>query len=314
MLTGKELIPHLFKTEFSKIVSVLSKVVGFEHIEITEDIAGDTFLSAAEIWQLKGLCENPVTWLYAVAKNKARDHLKRNAIFSAKVSAEILKANIELQEIEIDLSDKNIIDSQLQMMFAICQPSISVEAQIVLSLRILCGFGIEEIADAFLSNKETINKRLFRAKEKLRKEKVKIEFPPSTEINKRLKTLLTTIYLLFNEGYYSLSANIALRKDLCLEAMRLKYLLIENKRTDKPFVNSLLSLMCFHPSRFDSRTDQNGDLILYEEQDTGLWNEELILKGNFYLNQAAKGNQISNYHLEAATANWHTKKEDTAEK
>jgi RNA polymerase sigma-70 factor (ECF subfamily) len=181
-------------------------------------------------------------------------------------------------------------------------------------LRILCGFGIEEIADAFLSNKETINKRLFRAKEKLRKEKVKIAFPAAAEIDKRLETVLTTLYLLFNEGYYSVSQNTTLRKDLCLEAMRLNYLLLENENTNIPVANALLSLMCFHASRFEARTNSNGDLILYEEQDTALWNEEMILKGVFYLTKAAKGNEISKYHLEAAIAYWHTNKEDTPDK
>ncbi|MDP9047163.1 MAG: RNA polymerase subunit sigma, partial [Bacteroidota bacterium] len=198
----QEMIPHLFRTEYSKIVSVLGKLFGFEHIEIAEDIASDTFLLAADTWGIKGLPENPVAWLYTVAKNKAKDHLKRGNIFLEKVMPGIQRSETEFHETEIDLSSKNIIDSQLQMMFAICHPSIPVEAQIGLSLRILCGFGIEEIADAFLSNKEAINKRLFRAKEKLRKEKVKIEFPQLSEVDKRLETVLTTLYLLFNEGYY----------------------------------------------------------------------------------------------------------------
>lgn len=314
MQTGNELIPHLFRTEYSKITSVLGKLFGFEHIEMAEDIASDTFLLAAETWGIKGLPEKPVAWLYAVAKNRAKDYLKRNTIFSEKVKAEIQKTNTELHEIEIDLSTKNISDSQLQMMFAICNPIIPAEAQIGLSLRILCGFGIEEIADAFLSNKETINKRLFRAKEKLRTEKVKIEFPAQTEIYKRLETVLTTIYLLFNEGYYSLSKNTTLRKDLCLEAMRLNYLLIENESTNKPAVNALLSLMCFHSSRFEARINASGEIVLYEEQDATLWNKELILQGEFFLNKAATGTEISKYHLEAAIAYWHTKKEDTKEK
>src|SRR3979409_902921 len=162
------------------------------------------------------------------------------------------------------------------MMFAICQPVITPEAQIGLSLRILCGFGIEEIADAFLTNKETINKRLFRAKEKLREEKIRIELPALSEIDARLAKVLRTIYLLFNEGYYSVSQDRTLRKDLCFEAMRLCYMLVENKATNKPQVNALLSLMCFHASRFEARIDQHGGIILYEDQDPGLWNADLI--------------------------------------
>ena len=196
----------------------------------------------------------------------------------------------------------------------ICHPAISSEAQIGLSLRILCGFGIEEIADAFLTNKETINKRLFRAKEKLREEKIKIELPEISQIDERLETVLTTIYLLFNEGYYSVSQNNIIRKDLCLEAMRLCYMLVENKITNKPQVNALLSLMCFHASRFEARMDKNGEPVLYEEQDERLWNTDLIGKGGYFLNRSAKGNHVSKYHLEASIAFWSTQKTDTREK
>lgn len=293
---------------------MLCKLFGIEHIEIAEDIASDTFLRASEVWGLNGLPENPVAWLYTVAKNKAKDYLKRNTIFTQKIVTEIKHTSGSSYEIEIDLSSKNINDSQLQMMFAVCHPCISTEAQISLSLNILCGFGIEEIADAFLSNKETIYKRLSRAKEKLKIEKAKIELPTLSEIDERLETVLTTLYLLFNEGYYSASQNTSLRKDLCLEAMRLAVLLTEYEQTNKPTVNALLSLMCFHASRFEARTNQEGEIILYEDQDTNLWNAALISEGEYYLNQAAIGNQLSKYHLEAGIAYWHTHKEDTTEK
>ncbi len=313
-MNENELIPNLFRTEYRKITAVLCKLFGIEHIGVAEDIASDTFLLASEIWGLKGLPENPTAWLYAVAKNKAKDHLRRDGIFKQKVSAH-LKRHTEISgEIEIDLSNQNITDSQLKMMFAICHPSIPAASQIGLALRILCGFGIEEIAAAFLTNKETINKRLFRAKEKLREENVPIEFPGDPEIDKRLHTVATTLYLLFNEGYYSAGQDNLLRKDLCLEAMRLTHLLTENERTDLPFINALLSLMCFHASRFDARINEAGEMVLYEEQDENLWNQELIDKGEYYLNRAARGNSLNKFHLEAGIAYWHTIKADTHEK
>jgi RNA polymerase sigma factor (sigma-70 family) len=313
-MNNEKILPNLFRTEYRKIVSVLYRHFGFEHPEIAEDIASDTFLTAAETWGLKGLPDNPTAWLYTVARNKARDHLKHNNIFRQKVTSAIQTDDAWLPETEIDLSDKSINDSQLQMMFAICQPSLPVEAQIGLALRILCGFGIDEIADAFLSNKETINKRLFRAKEKLREEKVKIEFPQATETTKRLDSVLKTLYLLFNEGYYSTSSDATLRKELCLEAMRLNYLLIENEQFNLPEVNALLSLMCFHASRFEARMTENGEMIRYDEQDTSLWNEELITRGKYYLNQSSKGEQVTKYHLEATIAYWHTFQADSDEK
>jgi RNA polymerase sigma-70 factor (ECF subfamily) len=123
-----------------------------------------------------------------------------------------------------------------------------------------------------------------------------------------------TLYLLFNEGYYSSNQDVTLRKDLCVEAMRLTYLLIENEQTNKPFANALLSLMCFQSSRFESRRNQNGEIVLYQDQDTDLWDRELIAKGEYFLNQASQGTKISKYHLEAGIAYWHTIKADTKEK
>ena len=310
----QELIPHLFRTESSKISSVLCKLFGIEHIQVAEDITSDVFLSALETWTYKGIPENPKAWLYLVAKNKAKNYLIRNRIFADKIAREVKQSVSEAEEVAVDLSDENITDSQLQMLFALCHPCIPAEAQIGLALRLLCGFGIEEIANAFLTNKETINKRLFRAKEKLRTESISIEFPGVAEIDRRLQNVLTTLYLLFNEGYYSESRDIVLREELCLEAMRLTCLLTGNERTNLPNVNALLALMCFHSSRFHARKNAKGDVILYHDQDEKLWNQELIAKGVFFLHEAARGDKLSRYHLEANIAHWHTIKVDTQEK
>lgn len=312
---NQELIPHLFRTEYQKIVSVLCNLFGIHHIEIAEDIVSDTFLTASETWAIKGIPENPTAWLYTVAKNKTKNYLKRNDIFEKKIVTEIkYNSPINNPEFEIDLSDQNIADSQLAMLFTVCNPSNSDEAQIALALNLLCGFGINEIADAFLSNKEVIYKRINRAKEKLKEENIKIQNPNPTEIKERIDTVLKTIYLLFSEGYYSTSQNTTLRKDLCAEAMRLTYLLIQNKTTHLPATNALMALMCFHSSRFEARTTENGEIILYQDQDESLWNQELIDKGTYFLSQSSTGNTLSKYHLEAGIAYWHTQKKDTPEK
>jgi len=309
----QQLIPHLFRTEYRKITSVLCKLFGITHIQVAEDIASDTFLAATEVWGLKGLPENPVAWLYTVAKNKAKNHLKHDTLFRDKIAKHLLQSTEAAEELNIDLSEQNIADSQLQMIFAICHPAISEEAQIALALRILCGFGIDEIADAFLTSKETINKRLVRAKEKLRDAEVKIVFPQD-KVRERLATVLTTLYLLFNEGYYSASNQITLRKDLCSEAMRLTHLLTENPGTDLPEVSALLSLMSFQASRFEARTTETGSIILYDEQDEQLWNRELIAQGKYFLERSATGDTISKYHIEAGIAQCHTVKADTPQK
>lgn len=314
-MNNQELLPNLFRTEYQKIVSVLCNLFGIHHIEIAEDIVSDTFLAASETWAIKGIPENPTAWLYTVAKNKTKNYFKRNAIFEKKIVSEI-KYNTPLNnpETEIDLSEKNIADSQLAMIFTVCNPCNSDEAQIALALNLLCGFGISEIADAFLSNKEVIYKRINRAKEKLKEENIKIQNPSATQVNDRTETVLKTIYLLYSEGYYSTSQNTTLRKDLCSEAMRLTFLLIQNEATNLPATNALMALMCFHSSRFEARTTESGEIILYQDQDELLWNQELIDKGIYFLGKSSSGNILSKYHLEAGIAYWHTQKKDTPEK
>lgn len=282
-------------------------------MEVAEDITSETFLSALETWTYKGIPKNPTAWLYVVAKNKAKNYLARNQVFHKKIVPELKNTETIMTEADIDLSEKNISDSQLQMIFAVCHPSIPAESQTGLALRILCGFGIDEIANAFLTNKETVNKRLFRAREKLRTENIQLEFPES-ELPKRMEAVLLTLYLLFNEGYYSESQDVILREDLCFDAMRLLKLLIDNESTNLPDVNALFALMCFHASRFAARKNDNGEIILYDDQDENLWDRDLIARGVYHLHQGSTGSKISRYHLEANIAYWHTIKEDTPQK
>jgi RNA polymerase sigma-70 factor (ECF subfamily) len=310
-----ELIPDLFRKEFAKMVAVISKLYGLQYIEIAEDIVSETFLTATENWTKKGIPANPTAWLYAVAKQKTLYHFRRKKIFDEKIVPQIkVSADTIAETKEMDFSTKNIKDSQLEMMFAICDPAIASEAQIALALRVLCGFGIEEIAEAFFSNKETINKRLFRAKEKLRAEKIELEMPSEKEINTRLDNVLHIIYLLFNEGYYSTTQNQMLRKDFCMEALRLGLMLTEYSKTNLPKTNALVALMSFHASRLDARQNADNDIILYDEQDENLWDQDLIEQGIYYLKLSAEGNDLSSYHLEAGIAFWNCQKEDTKEK
>lgn len=311
------LIPHLFRTESSKIVSVLCKTFGLANIQIAEDIMADTFLLATETWASKGVPESPSAWLYKVASNRTKDYLRRDLLFYQKIKPELQHTSPEPESIEtfeINVSEDSINDSQLQMLFALCHPGITRNAQIALSLRILCGFGIEEIARAFLSNKSVINKRLFRAKQKLRESNIPVALPPEDELLPRLDNVLTILYLLFNEGYYSSTEDIPLRKDFCVEAISLTHLLCQHPQTNTPKANALLALMCFHASRFDARVDQHGHMILYDDQDVSLWDAALIKQGLFHLSASATGEETSKYHLEAAIAYWHTQHQTPEQK
>ncbi|GAB3500017.1 RNA polymerase sigma factor [Spirosoma knui] len=320
MENAQESLKQLFQQEFTKLVAVISRRFGLEHIELAEDIVSETFLLAAETWGIQGLPANPTAWLYVVAKQKTLYHFRRHKLLEEKVLPQLTASESTDDDWDsLTLSAQTIRDSQLQMLFAICTPLIAGEAQIGLALRILCGFGIDKIAEAFLSNKETINKRLFRAKEKLRAANVTMELPAASELVRRLDRVLHVIYLLFNEGYYSKTQKRALQKDVCLEAMRLAVMLTEYEQTDSPKTNALLALMCFHASRFEARRIHDGQinddsLVLYEQQDDSLWDTALIRQGFVYLEKSFQGDELSTYHLEARIASWHCFKEDTPEK
>lgn len=300
-----ELLPYLFRQEYAKLTAVLCRQFGLKHIEIAEDIASDTFLKASEHWAINGIPENPTAWLYKVAKNKARDHFKHVAVAEAK-NIEIIRSNAVELEQEFEFNNQYTSDSQLSMIFAVCNPINPIESQICLALQILCGFSVEEIATAFLTKKETIKKRLLRARANLRNENFQIRPLSEDEIALRLDTVLTTLYLLFNEGYFSNTNDQQIRIELCSEAIRLALLLTENPLTNSSQINALLAIMCFQSSRLEARTTHRGENILFEEQDKGLWDRSLIDRGNYYLVNACIGNEVSKYHLEAGIAYWHT--------
>lgn len=300
-----ELLPYLFRQEYAKMTAVLCCHFGLKHIEIAEDIASDTFLKASENWAINGIPENPTAWLYMVAKNKTKDYFKHIAVFETQIKEAVKPNEIETEK-DFELSSQDISDSQLAMIFAVCNPSNSVEAQICLALQILCGFSVEEIANAFLTKTETIKKRLQRARTNLRNDNFQIKSVGKTETKLRLDTVLKTLYLLFNEGYFSKTNDKQIRVELCSAATRLTLLLTENSLTNTAQVNALLALMCFQSSRLEARTDDKGEAILFDEQDKKMWDKTLIEKGNYFLVNACNNNEVSKYHLEAAIAYWHT--------
>lgn len=305
MSVEDEQLRQLFRCEQAKMTAVLFRHFGLQHMEVAEDIVSETFLKATESWRLTGIPDNPEAWLYVVAKNKAKDYLKRVKLFESQIKEQLESDQFQSAE-EPEFNQQTITDSQLVMIFTVCNPVNPKEAQICLALQILCGFSIAEIADAFLTKTETIKKRLQRAKNKLRGEGFPISQLSSSELTLRLDTVLKTLYLLFSEGYFSGTGKQLIRRDLCTEAMRLTLLLVENPQTSTDQCNALLALMCFQSSRFEARINNTGENVLFEQQDTNLWNTELIDKGNFYLVSACSGNEVSKYHLEAGIAYWHT--------
>ncbi len=302
----KQLIGHLFRHEAGRMAAVLYRMLGTANLEVAEDIVQDTLLKAMETWSYHGLPENPQAWLYTVAKNKALDFVrskKRHELIHSQL-ADVVHSGWALSASVNNLFLENEIqDSQLRMIFACCHPSLSEESQIALTLKVLCGLSTLEIAAAFLTSDETIQKRIFRAKEKLREQQIKLEVPNPEVFPLRLDSVLTILYLLFNEGYHTTNES-EVRLDLCEEAMRLNYLLLQSPTLRLPKVQALMALMCLQASRFPSRQHQRGGVLL-EYQDRTLWNQELIQRGYSYLEQASRGVELSDYHIEASIAAIH---------
>jgi RNA polymerase sigma factor (sigma-70 family) len=306
--TVEETLDHLFRQESGKMVSVLSRLLGMQNFEIAQDIVQDTLVQAMSTWSFNTVPVNPTAWLYRVAKNKAIDFIRREKRFR-----ELTPEYTYLLESEWGLSstvhqlflENEIPDSQLRMMFACCHPAISPESQVALTLKALCGLSAGEIAKAFITSEETISKRIYRAREKIKAEKIELDVPSGNELPIRLDAVLQSLYLLFNEGYNSSHPDHLIREDLCQEAMRLCMLLTEHKITNYPRVKALLSLMCFQSSRLSARLDDKGNIILLKYQDRSKWYRPLIQKGFDYLDASAEPFETSPYQLEAAIASQH---------
>lgn len=306
--TIHQTIEHLFRHESGKMNAVLSRLLGLQNMETAQDIVQDTLLQAMNTWSYNGIPENPQAWLYRVAKNKAIDFLRRQKKFK-----EIRPQYASLLESEWTLTptvhqffmEPEIQDSQLRMMFAACHPAIPVESQIALTLKTLCGLSVAEIAKAFLTTDETIAKRIYRAREKIKAEQIEMDTPDGNELQERLDAVLKTLYLLFNEGYNSSQPDHLIREYLCEESMRLCLLLTQHPLTRFPRTNALFSLFCFQASRLQTRLDDKGNIIILKYQDRNKWNRPLTQKGFEHLEMAAEPFEVSTYHLEAAITSVH---------
>lgn len=302
-------IDNLFRREAGKITAVLTRVFGINNLELVEDVVQDTLLKALQQWPLGGIPENPEAWIYKAARNKAVDILRKEKLkdkYSSDLSY-LYKSEWTLSKtISEVFSENEIKDDQLRMIFTCCHPAVPVESQVALALKTLCGFGIKEIAKAFLLNEETIAKRITRAKAVLRNDNVRFQIPAGDELKERLSIVLSTLYLLFNEGYNSMDEETLIREDLIAEAIRLTLLLCDHKLTDTPAVHALLSLMLFHTARIPARSDNLGNIFLLEEQDRRLWNRSIINEGIRHMGLSAEGDEVTEYHLEAGIAYFYT--------
>jgi RNA polymerase sigma factor (sigma-70 family) len=307
------LVEHFFRHEAGRLVSVLTRLFGWRHFDLVEDMVQATLLDALEAWRVRGVPDNPSGWVHRIARNKILDALRRDQI-GQRVLAEWAAARPTHEEgLDELFIDSEIEDSQLRMMFACCHPHLARENQLALTLKALCGFGNAEIARALLVGEETVKKRLQRATRDLIDHHIALDPPAADELARRLDSVHQVLYLLFNEGYSSSEGETAIRADLCEEAARLCHLLCCHPRFRTPATDALMALMLFHAARLESRLDQRGSVLLLEEQDRSKWDQQLIRRAQAFLARSAEGTVISAFHLEAAIASHHCRARSYAE-
>jgi RNA polymerase sigma factor (sigma-70 family) len=310
-----ETVENLFRKESGKLASSLSRAFGLSNLGTVEDIVQDTLLAALESWSFRGLPENPTAWLHRVAKNKAIDRIRKRNLERTHQEESIpgLSAASHSFELEQHFLTWEISDSELRMMFACCHPGISAESRIALVLKTLCGFSVREIANAFLTQVSTIEKRLTRARAYFRDQHVAFEVPSREAVQERTGTVLRCLYLLFNEGYKQTERSGVVNPELCVEALRLAILLADHPDAGSEEALALVSLMTFHVARFNARTNDAGDIVLLSEQNRTLWDRRLIETAMNYFRRSHPDELTSTYHLEAAIQSLHANASSYAE-
>ncbi|MBV8147206.1 MAG: sigma factor, ECF subfamily protein [Gammaproteobacteria bacterium] len=301
----RESLEHLFRHESGRMTAALTRVFGVHNLPLAEDVVQDALCRALEVWKLRGMPENPAAWLMTTAKNRAVDVLRRER--RARSFAPELERLLESEwtftpTIEEAFGPYAIRDDELRMMFSCVDPRLAEESQVALILHILCGFSVGEIGNAFLSSAAAIEKRITRGKSVLSTSQRLFELSASEDFRARLAAIQRALYLLFNEGYHGSCAETVVRVELCREAMRLATLLCEHALAAIPSTRALLALMCLHAARLPTRVDESGSLNLLTDQDRSQWNAELIARGQTLLEQSATGEELSEYHVEAAIA------------
>ena len=295
-------LDHLFRHETGKMISVISRIIGFDKIDEAEDIVQDTLLKAMQLWSKKGIPANPEAWLYTVAKNKAIDNIRKNknqVKYQSEVG-ELLYSEWSLTPtVEKMFLENEIQDSQLRLIFACCEKSLTIEYQIPLILKLIAGFSSKEISRALLIGEETVNKRIYRAKKKLAENNSALKVPIGNEATERIHTVNRVIYLIFNEGYSSSSEEKLIRAGLVSEAIRLARVMV-HLLPETPETEGLLALMLLHDARSSARMTPLGTLVPLEHQNRKIWHRGNIAEGRALVKTALKRGQIGPYQLQAA--------------
>lgn len=303
-MTEPKLMDHLFRHQYGKMVSILTRIFGLANLETIEDAVQDTFISAIHAWREK-IPDNPEAWLTRAAKNRAIDLFRKLSAEQKRIpKLDSGPASIGLHELFLETE---IEDSQLRMIFTACHPTLKPRDQIAFALKTISGFSQKEIAAALLLKEETVKKRLVRARKSIAQADIAFQIPQGKALQQRLIRVLEVLYLIFNEGFHSTRKENLIRKELCGEALRLCKMLLKHSYTQHPNVYALFALMCFHAARLDSKANEMDEVIDLKHQDRSKWYFPLIATGNDAMNKAVACENYSCYHYEAAIAFEHVR-------
>ena len=302
-LVGKE-VEQLYREYSGRLITSLLTYFEFAHLQLAEDIVQEAFVSAFKDWSKKGMPDDPAAWLYKVCKNKALNEQGRR-----RVQQQWLKIATDtgsgINDLENIFLQEEIKHSQLRLLFATCHPSLSAKSQVILTLKVLYGLRVEEIAKGLGMNPEAVKKNVSRSKQQIRSNNILLRVPFRLESKERLGAVHQVLYLIFNEGYYASFGKDMIRREVCLQALQLVRALIEEDKISSHDTHALFALMLFNIARFDARENKSREPIELERQDRSLWDKDLIQQGIRHFNISKNALKWSRYHFEAGIASLH---------
>lgn len=301
-------VDDLYRRESRKVFAALVRLLG--DFDLAEEATHEAFAAAVQQWPVHGSPANPVSWLVSTGRFKAIDAMRRRTRFK-DLEPELARRCVDIESSNKALSDHEIEDDRLRLIFTCCHPAIDPKVQVPLTLREVCGLTTEEIARAFLMSPSTMAQRIVRGKAKIRDAHIPFVIPLLNDLPARLESVLSVIYLVFNEAYSASSGNSLTRVDLSSEAIRLARLLVE--LLPDPEVVGLLALMLLHESRREARVNSAGDIVLLEEQDRSLWNKDFIAEGKRLVEDALRSRRFGVYTIQAAISAVHAEAKQASE-
>jgi RNA polymerase sigma-70 factor, ECF subfamily len=307
---GPVLLEHLFRHEAGRMTARLTRLLGPAHVDLAEESVQEAMLRALQTWPYQGVPQNAAGWLFRVAHHVAIDVIRRARTFGDKTDAivDTLTRSATAEPADADFDDQ-LRDDELRMIFMCCHPEIPRDASVALSLKTIGGFSVREIARAFLSEESTIAQRIVRAKRQIREGRLTLELPRAADLEGRLDSVLDVLYFMFNEGYAAHEGEELIRRDLCMEALRLG-LLIAASPIAPPRAHALVALMALQAARLPARVDEAGDLVLLDDQDRRRWDDQLLAIGFDHFERSIGGAEVTEYHVQAAIAATHARGRD----